>query len=137
MHCPLTGTQFERNTHRGMPRLSGRQHFSGLLLQVPELISGGSQQLFATLHANEIVASLQISPGFEQELALPQRPNLSPGFILLQRRPWGSGDPKKPYSQQSASVWQSSPSGAQPDGCSQILRPPAAPLVPHDREQQA
>jgi hypothetical protein len=38
--------------------------------------------------------------------------------------------------QQSWSIWQSSPSGAQPDGCSQMVVPPVAPLVPHDREQQ-
>lgn len=39
----------ERVTQRGMPSASRRQHFSGLLLQLPPWMSGGSQQLFSAL----------------------------------------------------------------------------------------
>jgi hypothetical protein len=40
---------------RGMPRMSWRQHASGLLLQLPLGMSAGSQQLFAKLQLSVVV----------------------------------------------------------------------------------
>jgi hypothetical protein len=69
---------------RGMPSASCLQHFSGLLLQFPEVMPIGSQQLFATLHASEIEATLQISPGSEQALPPAHLPNSSVELTLAQ-----------------------------------------------------
>jgi hypothetical protein len=78
-----------------MPSESCAQHAAGSLLQVPEGTPAGSQQLFATLHAVELDATLQISPGFEQELPLAQRPNLSVEEGLLHFKPAGFRYPQQ------------------------------------------
>ena len=116
---------------RGMPSESCRQQLSGLLLQLPDGRPIGSQQLFETLQAVALEPVLQSSPGFEHELPLPQRPNGSPALTFWHLRPAGLRNP-----QQSWSIWQSSPRGPQPEGCSQMVTPLVAPLVPHDFEQQ-
>jgi hypothetical protein len=114
-----------------MPSSSCLQQTSGLLLHVPEGTPFGSQQLLATLHAVALELVLQVSPGLLHELPFPHRPNGSVDFCFWHCRP-----PAMRLPQQSEFVWQSSPSGLQPDGSSQILTPPVAPLNPHDREQQ-
>lgn len=78
-----------------MPSESWRQHASGLLLQFPEGMLSGSQQLLATLQAVELEPVLQTSPGFEHELAAEHLPNLSVELTFEQRRPAGSRNPQQ------------------------------------------
>ena len=65
-----------------MPSESRRQHAAGLLLQLPDGMFIGSQQLFDTLHAS--TADLQISPGSEQALPPAHLPNSSVGLSFEQ-----------------------------------------------------
>jgi hypothetical protein len=91
--------------HRGMFCASRWQHCSGWLLQVPDFMPGGSQQLSELLH--EVVPPvLQICPASWHAFAwFEQRPNASLELDFEQRRP-----------QQSESFWQISPTGWQPEG---------------------
>lgn len=84
-----TGTGVEQSPtyrvrHRGIPRESCRQQFSGLLLQ---FCPGGwprvSQQLFAVLHESA-PPTLQMPPGSTQPPPLPQRPYSSVDVFLTQ-----------------------------------------------------
>ena len=87
VHDPPAAEHVALRRQRGMPRESCPQHAAGLLLQVPLGTPFGSQQLFATLHA--ATADLQSSPGFEHEVPLPQRPNLSVEVCFWHFRPCG------------------------------------------------
>jgi hypothetical protein len=111
--------------HRGMPTESRWQHCSGWLLQVPDFMPGGSQQLSALLQ--EVVPPvLQICPGSWHAFAwLEQRPYAAEELDFEQRSP-----------QQSESDWQISPIGWQPEGFWQTLLPFSPPVGPQAREQQ-
>jgi hypothetical protein len=120
-----------------MPSESCLQQFSGWLLQFwPAGWFRVSQQLFAVLHELS-PPTLQMRPGSRHEPPpLPQRPNWSVELTLRQASgvpEEGAGPPDHP--QQSLSTWQSSPTGWQPDGFWQTLKPVAAPDVPQAREQ--
>lgn len=139
---PIGGLVVQSPTYatrqRGIPSASWRQQFSGLLLQLPEGWFSVSQQLFVVLHEPS-PPTLQIWPGSRHEFPPPpQRPNSSVGLSFTQTFGWpcfGSGEPAHP--QQSLSTRQSSASGWQPDGLWQIVKPGAAPVLPHAREQHA
>lgn len=95
-------------------------------------MSAGSQQLLEKLHASAGV--LHKSPGFVQLVSLLQRPSVSPGaFEQVSGLPGHVPSPTP--LQQSLSFLQSSPFGAQPDGCWQIVCVPVESLKPHDPEQ--
>ena len=93
MHDPPAFEHEALSRQRGMPRESCPQHAAGLLLHVPDATPVGSQQLFATLHA--ATADLQSSPGFEQALPLPQRPNLSVETCFWHFRPVALRNPQQ------------------------------------------
>jgi hypothetical protein len=92
-----------------MPSASRRQHASGAELQLltpnTALMSGGVQQLFASLLQVLVLPILQMPPPSSQPPPPSQRPNWSVGLFFAQTDPlvlFGGGPPDQP--QQSLST---------------------------------
>jgi hypothetical protein len=93
----------------------------------------GSQQLFSAEHDD--VLGLQIDPASRHAVPLSQRPNSCVGLDFAHVTGPFSGGGAPDHPQQSLSLRQISPVGAQPEGGWQIMKPGPAPVGAHTREQ--